>query len=126
MNETYPFPAGDTSMPSALPPPSYKLFDSGSVVIATLLGSPIAGTLLMGVNYHRLKMGSKAALSILLGILATVFAIWFGNKIPTAFSTTTAIGLLLCTWSAAKTLQGPIIADHTSRGGKLSSRWASA
>jgi hypothetical protein len=43
--------------------PRYKLFDPTSVGLAAFLGSPIAGTALMGINYRRL--GKPGAASIL-------------------------------------------------------------
>ena len=109
-----------------LPPPIYKLFDSVSVLLATLLGSPVAGTILMAVNYRRLGKGGAAAAAIAAGVAATALAIIFGNMIPTALSTVVAIGLLLTTKSCAQVLQGPALAEHVSRGGKLGSRWVAA
>ena len=117
---------GQPGPPEALTPPSYKLFDSVSVLLATLLGSPVAGTVLMGVNYRRLGKVGLAAIAIAAGGAATALAIIFGNMIPPALSTVVAIGLLLTTKSCAQVLQGPALADHVSRGGKLGSRWAAA
>ncbi len=106
--------------------PSYTLFDSVAVAIATLLGSPIAGTTVMAVNYHRLKSAGKGVAAVALGLVATLLAIFFGNKIPYFLSLTIAIGLLLLTKSLAQVLQGADVSDHVNRGGKLGSRWAAA
>jgi hypothetical protein len=117
-----PWPGGEAAPPS--PPPSYSLFDSVSVAIATLFGSPIAGTILMAVNYHRLGKGGKAVAAVAIGLAATILAGLFGYRIPTALSSIIAIGLLLLTKSCAVALQGPAVTQHVSQGGKLGSRWA--
>ena len=121
---TYPTTDGENA--PTPPTPTYSLFDSTSVGLATLLGSPIAGTTLMAVNYHRLGKGGKGAAAVAIGLVATVMAILFGNKVPYTFSTVVAIGLLLMTRSCAQVLQGPAVTDHVSQGGKLGSRWAAA
>ncbi len=119
-----PLPGGERMPP--LTTPTYTLFDSKSVGLATLLGSPVAGTLLMAVNYRRLGKGSYGAAAVAIGVVVTVLAAVFGNLIPAAFSTAVAIGLLLVTISVSQTLQGPVVAQHVSQGGKLGSRWAAS
>jgi hypothetical protein len=103
--------------------PAYTLFDSMSVGLATLLGSPIAGALLMGVNYRRLGKGGQAVGAVAIAVVVTVLAVVFGNFIPVTFSTAIGIGLLLATKSLAQVLQGPDVTQHVSVGGKLGSRW---
>jgi hypothetical protein len=119
---SYPMTDGDNPPISAAPP--FRLFDSTSVAIATLLGSPVAGTLLMGINYQRLGKGGKAAAAMVIGLVATIVAIVFGNFVPYTFSSVVAIGLLLTTRSCAQVLQGPAVSEHVAQGGKLGSRWA--
>ena len=109
-----------------MPTPAYTLFDSLSVALATFLGTPIAGTILMAVNYRRLQEGGKAAAAVAIGVVATILAIVFGNIIPGAFSTIIAVGLLLTIRSCAQSLQGPAVTQHVSQGGTLGSRWAAA
>jgi hypothetical protein len=95
-----------------------------SVGLATLLGSPIAGALLMGANYRRLGKGGQAVGAVAIAVAVTVLAVVFGNLIPLTFSTAVGIGLLLATKSLAQVLQGPDVTQHVSAGGKLASRWA--
>ncbi len=126
MDSSYgsPWPAGESAPP--VPTPAYTLFDSLSVALATFLGTPIAGTILMAVNYRRLQEGGKAAAAVAIGVVATILAIVFGNIIPGAFSTIIAVGLLLTIRSCAQSLQGPAVTQHVSQGGTLGSRWAAA
>jgi hypothetical protein len=91
-----------------------------------LLGSPIAGTTIMAVNYLRSRSGGKGFVGIVIGIAVTILAALFGNKLPTYLSLTIAIGLLLLIKSVAQILQGPAMADHVTRGGKVGWRRAAA
>jgi hypothetical protein len=106
--------------------PAYTLFDSTSVTIATLLGSPVAGTGLMALNYQRLGKKNAAIAALAIGIAATGVAIAFGNRVPTYATTGIAVGLLVTTMNLAKSLQGPAVQQHVLRGGQLGSRWAAA
>ena len=108
------------------PIPSYTLFDSTSVAIATLLGSPIAGTGLMALNYQRLGKKNAAITALAIGIAATGVAIAFGNHVPTYATTGIAVGLLVTTMNLARSLQGATVKQHVLRGGQLGSRWAAA
>lgn len=80
----------------------------------------------MAINYHRLQKGGLAAITVISGLVVTILAMLFGNLIPYTFSTVAAIGLLLTTRSCAQVFQGPAVAEHVARGGKLGSRWAAA
>lgn len=105
---------------------SIRLFDSTSVLLATLFGSPLAGAALMAINYRRLGNPSSAKRAFLIGIVVTAAAIFVGFKFTPPFwlSTPIALGLALGTKQAAETYQGGAIAAHATSGGRLSSRWA--
>jgi hypothetical protein len=117
-------PAGPVAAPE--PIPTYTLFDSTSVTIATLLGSPVAGTGLLALNYQRLGKKNAAIATLATGIAATGIAIAFGDRVPTYATTGIAVGLLVTTMNLAKSLQGQAVQQHVLRGGPLGSRWAAA
>ncbi|HET9399737.1 MAG TPA: hypothetical protein VFO34_02200 [Candidatus Acidoferrales bacterium] len=106
--------------------PSIRLFDSTSVLMATLFGSPLAGGAVMALNYRRLGKPSSARWAFLIGILATAAAVFVGFKFTPPFwiSTPIAVGLVLATKQVAETFQGGAIVAHATSGGMLSSRWA--
>ena len=56
----------------SVPVPSYRLYDSGSVALAALFGSPLAAGHLMALNYKRLGMGNKAPGVFALGFAVTI------------------------------------------------------
>jgi len=104
--------------------PSYKLFDSRAVAIATLFGSPVAGAIVMAINYSRLGQKSKATLAVVYGLLATVAGIALGFVLPQGVGSGVGIGLLLAMMNIAKSAQGPAVTEHQQQGGKLASGWA--
>src|SRR5579871_65006 len=121
-----PGPApGPPPPPPPLPPP-YRLFDTGAVGLATLLGTPLAGTVLMAVNYRRLQKGSAAAWAVIIGVVLLALAGLFGYLVPQAAATSVAVGLVFGVTAAAKSLQGEAVEDHVRRGGRLGSRWSAA
>jgi uncharacterized membrane protein len=64
------------SLPEATPRgPEYRLFDSGTVGLAAFICSPLAGAILIAVNYSRLGKAGKAVLAVTLGLIATAPAI---------------------------------------------------
>jgi hypothetical protein len=115
---------GRSSLSQSAPP--YRLYDSTSVTIATLLGSPVAGTGLIALNYRRLGKPGSAALAFATGVAVTALGIAVGSLIPSYASSAIAIGLLVATMNAAKSLQGTTIREHVQKGGKLGSRWAAS
>lgn len=118
-------PSGAAAASSA---PSYRLFDSTSVLIAAVLGSPVAGAALIAANYRRLGRTSRARWTLLIGAGATIAAIFAGYRftLPYWASSSIGIGLAVATKQAAEALQGKIVTEHATSGGRLSSRWIAA
>jgi hypothetical protein len=115
-------------MPIPMPPPRpVKLYDSGAVGLATFLGTPAAGSVLMALNYKRLGDTSKAALAVVIGVLATGALVAIGLALPSGPLTTgLGFGSLFATIGLAKSLQGKTVEDHRNAGGKVGSRWFGA
>ena len=105
------------------PAPPYKLFDPGSVALATLFGSPVAGATLMLVNDGRLGRTGRGLLVLLAAIVVTGLAILAGWNIPNGGASIFGILLLIATIFLARKMQGPAVAEHVRRGGKLGSKW---
>src|ERR1039458_9866628 len=104
MSSSYPIPmpGGEASPP---PIPAYTLFNADSVGLATFLGTPIAGGILMAVNYRRLGKGGKAAAVLLIALLVTALALVFGYLVPQGVSALVAVGLFLGARTAPKAQQ---------------------
>ncbi len=118
-----PYPGGPQQvyyMPVAAVP--YRLFDSGAVLLATFFGSPLAGAILMAVNYGRLGKSGKGFLAAVLGLIATALLIAVGLS-QNKGSSVLGIVFLLATWQVARMAQGKDVEEHTARGGQLGSKW---
>ncbi len=107
--------------PSPTTTRNYKLFDANAVALATFLGTPLAGCLLMAINYHRLGHNARAVITLFVGILLTVLLIFIGWTIKATIPIAMAI-VFVARWSAEK-LQGPALEIHLNQGGLSSSRW---
>jgi hypothetical protein len=114
--------------------PEYRLFDSGAVGIAAFICGPLAGAILIAVNYFRLRKPGKGVFAVVLGLIATALYIlvrWHWNTAPgsldrlefDAFRLLFAGVAWLCTWQVAKEEQGDAVKEHIARGGQLGSRW---
>lgn len=105
------------------PPPAYALFDANAVTLAAFLGGPVAGTSLMALNYRRLGQAGRAAITLLLGILATGLLLLLGWNLPNTVSTPIGVLFLFAVQRSARSLQGPAVRNHIERGGRLGSKW---
>lgn len=108
------------------PPPPYKLYDRSSIVIATVLGSPLAGGWLMALNYRRLGDRSTFRTCLILSFLGTAGLMALGFLLPERIpSAPFAIAGIFAMAGIAK-LQAPQLDQHRVRGGQLASRWKAA
>jgi hypothetical protein len=117
--------SGDV-MAVGAPLPSYKLFDSQAVFVAAFLGSPLAGGILMGINYKRLGKGGAAVGAIGIGVAITGLAVLVGNLMPGASSAAMAVIIAWATKALAQSMQGAVVEQHVRSGGTLASRWTAA
>jgi hypothetical protein len=117
--------------------PEYQLYDSGAVAAAAFFCCPLAGAILIAVNYRRLGKTGRGVLAVTLGLIATTLNIlikWNWNTSSgsldrlgyDAFEILFLIGMWICTWQLAKVEQGDAIGEHTARGGQLGSRYTAA
>lgn len=80
----------------------------------------------MAINYRRLGKRTSALVALVLGIAFTALAIAFANRLPGYVTTAITVGLFSASYQIAKSIQGPIVAQHLAQGGRLSSRWTAA
>lgn len=123
------------TLPDATPyRPEYRLYDSGAVGLAAFVCCPLAGAILIAINYVRLGKTGKGVLAVTAGLIATAASILIKLNWNTppgslarlendAFEILFLTGLWFCTWQAAKEEQGEAIAEHIAHGGQLDSRF---
>jgi hypothetical protein len=121
------------TLPPATPPrPLYRLFDSRAVGIAAFLCCPLGGVILIAVNYVRLRKAGRAALAVILGLIATALSVLIKMNWTTApgsldrlefdaFEILFLACMWISTWQAAKQAQCDAVEEHVARGGQLGS-----
>jgi hypothetical protein len=111
--------------PSAASLP-YRLFDADAVGLAAFFCGPLAGAILMAVNYGRLGKAIRGVLAVILGLIASSLIILVKWKWTRPFGSLGSLALLslfiICAWQVAKKLQGKAVEEHIARGGQLASR----
>jgi hypothetical protein len=101
----------------------YRLFDANAVGLAAFICSPLAGTILMAVNYVRLGKIGKSVVAVMLGLIATTVTILIKSNLSKPWGSLVLVTLfLICTWQIAKNVQGKAVEEHTARGGQLGSK----
>ena len=99
------------------------LYAVGHIATATFLGSPLAGCILMALNYRRIDP-DKSVLTIILGVLVTgivlAFAFVLPDNFPNAVLPAAYTGAIA--WVAEKK-QGPAIRAAAAAGEPKASHW---
>lgn len=123
-------PEAAVADPAPRAAPAHRLFSSQNVGLATFLGSLLAGSILLAINYRRLGDGRRALLAIAFGALATAFLIAFAllapDSVPQPIYTGVAIGLAFAMRAVTDALQGEALAAHRTAGGRVGAGWAGA
>lgn len=109
--------------------PPYKLYSVRSIVLATVLGSPMAGGILMAFNYRRLCRPAAAVHAVVWTVAFTTAIIAISIILPGNLHIPNAsfvVPPILAMCGLAKSLQGPAVAAHQRLGGALASAWGAA
>lgn len=108
-----------------LPEVKGRLFSVGQIVLATLLGAPLAGCLLLAANYRQLGKSAAAWQAVAAGIVSTIVlmivSFWLPEKFPG--SLLPAVYCVTMRQTVIQ-LQGGAIDNYLKDGGKGS--WAIA
>lgn len=110
-------------------PADYKLYSVGSVVLATFLGSPVAGGAVMAINYKRVGRSIAALHAVVWTALVTTAIIAVAIILPDDVNIPNAVFFLpqiIAMYYFAKSLQGPVVEAHERLGGSLASAWGAA
>jgi hypothetical protein len=128
MNEVSPadegvrlHPLGTVSRAKHPRPPTYALYSPGQIVAALVTGTPIAGALLMSLNYRRLGLARLAFTSLAIGVGAMVVDIVYlmRSHVVPGFS------VLVFAGSIHRAMRdGSLFDTHTERRGERASSWS--
>ena len=104
--------------------PEFKLFSPGQATWATFLGSPMAGSVVLAVNYARLGNRRAAWTAIIVGLVVTIIVLGTATVLPDSFpNSVLSGGYTLCLYMLAKSLQGNLVKRHLAIGGQQASSW---
>ncbi len=103
--------------------PKIRLFSQRQVVIATFLGSPFAGTLLMALNYYRTGQIAKFWRCAIVGTSATILLMIISSFLPNKLVFITAIAPIFAVQYWYIQSQNSLFKQHISSGGRRSSWW---
>jgi hypothetical protein len=96
-----------------------RLYDAWQVAVATFLGTPIGGSILLALNYRALGSPSAAWRSLCFGVVGLAALVLVAIALPENVSGLfLAVGQTLAMYYAAKTLQGEAITAHRRKGAR--------
>ena len=120
-------PAVPRVVPFAPPAaPTYALYDAPAVGIASLLGSPLAGAIVLAINYKRLNRAGAGWLTILVGTAVTAALVAIGMMLPGGVGGAIGIAHYFLGVGASRALQESDLTAHKQLGGAMSSNWRAA
>jgi hypothetical protein len=103
------------------------LYTSKHVALATFLGTPLGGAVLMALNENRIGRTVAAIKTLLAGLVATGLLLTIGLIVPDNIPTfPISIGSLFVMSAIAKSRQAGFVTQHYAAGGKHGSGWAAA
>lgn len=103
-----------------------SLFSVGQMILATVIGMPIAGCLLLAANYRQLGESAAAWQSVAAGFVSTILLLIVSFQLPENFPNM-ALPIAYCLFMRQLIihLQGGAIDNHLKSGGSKGS-WAIA
>lgn len=126
-----PFPFQPQPQPPGVGPDGVSLvvglFTPRHVALATFLGTPLGGAIVMAINELRRSKTHNAALAVLGGVAGTGLLFLLGFVLPDGVPSF-PIGLLslFAMGAIARSKQGPLVNRHLAAGGKQASGWLAA
>jgi hypothetical protein len=104
-----------------------QLYSRAGVTIATFIGMPLAGCLLLAANYRQLE-NTRAALKCIIwgaavSIMLLVGAYFLPDSTP---NSVVPIAYTIAMFNLATRLQGNIFTTHLQNGGRAASNWKAA
>jgi hypothetical protein len=126
-----PVPSTQPPVPSTQPPitPTQlydgRLFSNGQITLATFLGAPLAGCLLLARNHQVLGKGASAWQPLVIGLVTTTLLLILGLLLPENVpGPGLSIGSCIGMYYYAKQWQGGAIEAHLKAGAPQGSWWA--
>lgn len=105
--------------------PRITLYSPGHIAWATFLGAPIAGCVLMALNYRRFGNSTAANVALIAGLIGTIVLLAIAFVLPDSFpNTVLPAAYTFGMYSCVKALQGNAYEHRLANGGTKGSGWA--
>ncbi|HET6975266.1 MAG TPA: hypothetical protein VFI24_03010 [Pyrinomonadaceae bacterium] len=99
-----------------------QLFSTGQIAVASFLGAPLSGSLLVAQNFRALGKVRSAWQPLLIGVAATILLSIFALLLPEKFPNyILPAGSCLGMYFYARQQQGDVVDNHLRAGGKKGS-----
>ena len=104
-----------------------RLYSVNAIVLASFWGLPLAGGIVMAINYRRLKRSKASNRTLLWSSVATIAFVYAVSLLPENLPRVAlTLPPMIAMYFVADRVQGEVIAEHERNGGKLSSTWWAA
>jgi hypothetical protein len=110
-----------------LPGADVVLYTPNHVALATFLGTPLGGSIVLALNERRLGRGRSAVVALLVGVVTAAALIGIAFALPKDVPGA-PLGLvpILAMRFWAQKRQAAVVSAHHTAGGKIGSAWAAA
>jgi hypothetical protein len=120
MSNPYSPPTSDTSLLAS----DIALYSPGHVAWASFLGSPLAGGMLMAINFFRLRKPLAGNVSLIVGLFLAIGLMVLSFFLPDSLpNSVIPLAYTFGMYQATKLLQGDDYGEHLARGGRKGSAW---
>jgi hypothetical protein len=110
--------------PAAAAAVAGPVYSVRQIAVATFLGSPLAGTIMLGANFRALGKPAARKQTIIWGVVATVAVMVLAFILPDRFpNSVLPIGYTMGMRAAAIQLQGAALTAHAQASGPHQSNW---
>ncbi len=108
--------------------PTYRLYSVGQIAWATFWGTPLAGFVVLAINFSRLGHLTQRNKMFLTGWIVFVLLMLFAGLLPDRFGSDASIAILMLIAMSfyARAQIGEQYARHIQNGGERASSWAAA
>ena len=107
-----------------VPTPEGRLYSVRQIILATFLGAPLAGCVLLAQNYRVLGQSTAVLITLLAGGASTALLLALAFVLPDNFpNMVLPVASCLALRQMAIHLQGERISTHMTLGGKKRSWW---
>jgi|SRR6516165_5607473 hypothetical protein len=107
--------------------PPYKLYSAKAITLATFLGAPIAGCILLAHNFRKLGDTRAATAAVIWGIVITAVIMIVCFFLPEKFPNSVIPAVYTVSmYQFVKHRQAEALSEHVKHGGSLASAWAAA